>query len=164
MHFLLFTAFLLVSLQTTPTSWQLRSGWGHPAISSTLTPVSRVYFRTICVFIYKRSWPEHAPACRFQRPPITPPYWAHPVYCISKPILFFPSSCIVPARLSLVLPVWSYKPPLRIHILIVKEVQTASVCSKSHFYCNTKAHWVSLHVPSNNRAEQELESMNTPHK
>lgn len=71
-----FSPFLLVSLQMTLTSWELRSGWGHPAISSTLTRVIHVYFRTTCVFIYKRSWPEHAPACSFQAP--TPPILSSP--------------------------------------------------------------------------------------
>lgn len=51
---------------------------GSRSISSTLTPAIPVYFRTISVFIYKRSWPEHAPVCRFHPPPPTPPILSSP--------------------------------------------------------------------------------------
>ena len=112
-------------------SWQLRSGWGYPAISCTLTQVICVYFRTICVFIYKRSWLEHAPACRFQTP--RPRDWAHPLHSTSKPIqkYVFPLPVLF-LLVCLVLPVWSYNALLRLPILIVTEAQTAPVSSKGH--------------------------------
>lgn len=87
----MFFLFVLVSLQLTSTPQQLGSGWGHRSISSTLTPAIPVYFRTICVFIYKRSWPEHAPVCRFH--PLHPSHTELTQFTVSpgqfRNILFF---------------------------------------------------------------------------
>lgn len=105
-----FFLFVPVSLQMTSTSRQLRSGWGyHPSAPDSHKQSVFILEQSVCLFV--KGVDQNTPqSCRFQS--ATPPIINSPslLYLQANSEISFFFFLLV----SLILPVWSYNPLLRL--------------------------------------------------